>query len=191
MMKAKIKSILQWIRFCLIAVGINKKDDRFQKDLMRWKKIHDFKCGNNFAIAKLLWEKKEFRNLFIYRNRNRITYRTWVTIIYPPVASLYIETPDIGGGLYIQHGFSTMIAAKSIGENCWINQQVTIGYSNTGEPPVIGNNVMITCGAKVLGNIIIEDNAVIGANAVVVKDVKKGAVMVGIPAHPLEKNKTV
>jgi len=52
MMKAKIKSILQWIRFCLIAVGINKKDDRFQKDLMRWKKIHDFKCGNNFEIKE-------------------------------------------------------------------------------------------------------------------------------------------
>ena len=75
-----------------------------------------------------------------------------------------------------------MIAAKYIGEDCWINQQVTIGYNGNGEAPVIGDNVMITCGAKVLGNINIGDNAVIGANAVVVKDVEAGAVMGGIPA---------
>lgn len=96
--------------------------------------------------------------------------------------TLYIETEEIGGGLFIQHGFSTMIAAKYIGEDCWINQQVTIGYNGNREAPVIGDNVMITCGAKVLGNINIGDNAVIGANAVVVKDVEAGAVMGGIPA---------
>ena len=58
--------------------------------------------------------------------------------------SMYIETPEIGGGLFIQHGFATMIAAKSIGENCWINQQVTVGYKGSKIPPVIGNNVTIT-----------------------------------------------
>ena len=99
--------------------------------------------------------------------------------------TLFIETPEIGGGLYIQHGFSTMIAARSIGDNCWINQQVTVGYTGKG-CPVIGNNVMITCGAKVLGNITVGDGAVIGANAVVVKDVATGAVMGGVPAVRLK-----
>ena len=41
-----------------------------------------------------------------------------------------LYTEDIGGGLYIQHGFSTIITAKKIGENCRIYQQVTIGYKN-------------------------------------------------------------
>ena len=46
---------------------------------------------------------------------------------------------------------------------------------------------MITCGAKVLGDIYIGDNSVIGANAVVVKNVDAGSVMVGIPAKKLER----
>ena len=84
---------------------------------------------------------------------------------------------------FIQHGFATMISAKEIGENCWINQQVTVGYKGSKIPPVIGNNVTITCGAKVLGNIHIGDGAVIGANAVVIRDVEEGAVMAGVPAR--------
>lgn len=78
-----------------------------------------------------------------------------------------------------------MVAATSIGENCWINQQVTVGYTGHGRPPIIGNNVMITCGAKVLGSITVGDNAVIGANACVIKDVEPGAVMGGVPAKKL------
>ena len=99
---------------------------------------------------------------------------------------MFIEAYQIGGGLFIQHGFSTIIAAESIGENCWINQQVTIGYNGKERPPIIGNNVMITCGAKVLGPIIIGDNAIIGANAVVISDVESGAVMGGVPAKKLK-----
>ena len=91
-------------------------------------------------------------------------------------------TSDIGGGLFIQHGFSTYIAAESIGENCWINQQVTVGYRDNTRPPIIGNNVTITCGAKVLGPITIGDNVTIGANAVVVKDLPSDSVWGGVPA---------
>ncbi|MBA3942960.1 MAG: hypothetical protein H0X37_00190 [Herpetosiphonaceae bacterium] len=101
--------------------------------------------------------------------------------------SLYIPTSTIGPGLFIQHGFSTIIAAKSIGENCWINQQVTIGYSRD-ECPTIGNNVVITAGAKVLGNISIGDNTVIGANAVVVKNVPPNCTVVGVPAYIIKRD---
>jgi serine O-acetyltransferase len=52
--------------------------------------------------------------------------------------TLFIYTKDIGPGLYIQHGFATIISAKSIGKDCWINQQVTIGYSNATDCPVVG-----------------------------------------------------
>jgi len=66
---------------------------------------------------------------------------------------------------------------------------VTIGLKRTNErgAPVIGNRVDIGAGAKILGPIRIGDDAVIGANAVVVHDVPAGAVAVGIPARVLPR----
>ena len=181
-MKYLIKKILCMVRIAILLPGLRHSDPRFFEDLKRWKDICCMKEKDKLALAILLWEKQEFRNLFIYRNGHRIFYRTLIKILYPPMQSLFIQAEDIGGGLFIQHGFATMITAKSLGENCWVNQQVTIGYNGMNPPPVIGNNVTITCGAKVLGNIHIGDGAMIGANAVVLKDVEPKAVMVGIPA---------
>lgn len=182
----KIRKILWELRLYLILPGINWNDEVFRKDLARWKTILALKTSDRTALAIILSSKPEFRNLLIYRNNHRPIFRRWIAFCYRPMGTLYIEAQEIGGGLYIQHGFATMIAAKSIGENCWINQQVTIGYKGQGDPPIIGNNVMITCGAKVLGSIIVGDNAVIGANAVVVKDVECGAIMGGIPAKKIK-----
>ena len=162
-----------------------EKSDKLCKDLTRWKQIHCLSCSDPMAMAQLLWRCREFRNLVIYRNRKYPVRRRLIGLFYPPMDTLYLDAMEIGGGLYIQHGFATMVAAKSIGENCWINQQVTIGYNSQG-CPTIGNNVMITCGAKVLGDITVSDGAVIGANAVVVKDVEAGAVMGGVPAVRLK-----
>lgn len=177
-----IKRILAAARLLLILPGIDWRDEKLQKDLARWKRLCHVDGTDRRAMALLLWDKKEFRNLLIYRNSHRPLYRRWIGLVYRPMDTLYLETPEIGGGLFIHHGFATMVAAKSIGENCWINQQVTIGYGKGEEPPVIGNDVMITCGAKVLGRITVGDGAVIGANAVVIRDVEPGAVMGGVPA---------
>lgn len=183
-MKYQVRLFLELIRMLLIYPGIDWSDQKFRADLTRWKSILKIESKDVSALAKLLWEYEEYRNLFIYRNQERWLYRTWVKLVYRPMNTLYIEAGEIGGGLFIQHGFSTVIAAKSIGENCWINQQVTIGY-NGDKSPIIGNNVMITCGAKVLGGITVGDNVVIGANAVVIRDVEVGAVMGGVPARKL------
>lgn len=178
----KIKYALAIARFLPILPGICWNDTKFAMDLNRWKRICHIENSDRIATALLLWDKKEFRNLLIYRNNQRLFFRYWIRLFYRPMESLYIETTEIGGGLFIQHGFATMITAKSIGENCWINQQVTIGFGKGTQPPVIGNNVTITCGAKVLGEIHVGDGAVIGANAVVTRDVEPCAVMVGVPA---------
>ena len=71
-----------------------------------------------------------------------------------------------------------------IGDDVVIRQGVTIGLRTTGRrgAPVIGNRVDIGAGAKLLGNIRIGDDAVIGANAVVLCDVPAGALAVGVPA---------
>ena len=102
--------------------------------------------------------------------------------------TLYILTPQIGPRLYIQHGFATIISAKSIGSDCWINQQVTIGYTFAQEAPVIGNGVRISAGAKVVGNIVVGDNVIVAANAVVVKDVPENSIVGGVPAKIIAEN---
>jgi serine O-acetyltransferase len=130
----------------------------------------------------------EFRSLFFYR----INVEGWRAGIlkkfYPPMPTLFIGTPDIGPGLVIQHGFATIIAAKSIGRNCWINQQVTIGYSDESNSPVIGDDVTISAGAMVIGGISIGDRVRIGAGAVVVKSVPPDCTVVGNPAYVVRRN---
>ena len=104
------------------------------------------------------------------------------------MSTLYLYTPHIGEGLFIQHGFSTIINANSIGKNCWINQQVTIGFTNNTDSPTLGDDVTVYAGAKVLGNVFIGNNSVVGANAVVVKDVPSDCTVVGIPAKIIKRN---
>ena len=112
----------------------------------------------------------------------------------PKLSTLYINVPygKIGGGLVIQHGFSTIITAESIGENCWINQQVTIGYNDSNTygygKPVIGDNVRISAGAKVIGPIEIGNNCIIGCNAVISKNLPENTVVVPSPMRIIREN---
>lgn len=99
----------------------------------------------------------------------------------------------IGGGLFLPHTVGTVLGAESIGDNATILQGVTLG---TAEPdngftlalrPVIGNNVTIGAGAKVIGCVIVGDHAKIGANAVVLQDVPAYCVAVGVPARVISR----
>lgn len=142
-------------------------------------------------IIYLLLKKKEFRNLLSYRlfRMNHRLLGVIVKLFFPPEKTLYILTADIGPRLFIQHGFSTIIGAKKIGSNCWINQQVTIGYNvDNNNAPIIGNGVRITAGAKIIGNIQIGNNALIAANAVVIKNVENNEVVGGVPAKKIGNN---
>ncbi len=93
----------------------------------------------------------------------------------------------IGKRLFIDHGNGTVIGETTIiGDDCLLYHQVTLG--GTGKDvgkrhPTLGNNVTVGAGAKVLGPINIGDNARIGANSVVLKDVPANATAVGIPAE--------
>lgn len=180
-------NIVFYLRYLIPGLLI-EKDSKLRKDLSRWKEIHHLSCSDHMAMAQLLWKFKEFRNLVIYRNRQHPIRRRLFALFYPPMDTLYLDALEIGGGLYIQHGFASMIAAKSIGENCWINQQVTIGYNGQGDPPIIEDNVTIACGAKVLGSIHIGNHVTVGANAVVIRDVPDNCVVGGVPARILNSN---
>jgi len=93
----------------------------------------------------------------------------------------------IGRGLFIDHGFGVVIGETAvIGDNVTLFQGVTLG--GTGKErgkrhPTIGNNVVIGAGAKVLGNITIGDDSMIGANAVVIRDVPDHSTVVGVPGR--------
>lgn len=183
----KIKVFVSVVRGLVIVSAERFEDSKIIQDIERWKKIYSLEqYSNKLALLILIANYKEFRNLYLYRNEKRRWYRRYLKIAYPPMETLYLYSREIGGGLFIQHGFSTMIAAERIGENCWINQQVTIGYNGKGRAPIIGNNVMITCGAKVLGEITIGDHVTIGANAVVIRDVESNTIVGGVPAKKLK-----
>ena len=141
---------------------------------------------------RLIVAYPEFRTLFCYRvaKERRLGVRMLLELAklcYRPLESLYIVTPAIGPGLFIQHGFSTIIGAKSLGENCWVNQQVTIGFSSVDDCPTLGDNVSIKAGAIVIGDITIGDNAVVGAGAVVIEDVPPGCTVAGVPARVIRR----
>ncbi|CEI73360.1 serine O-acetyltransferase [Romboutsia hominis] len=175
----------------MIIYNISKDKGIIKKDIERWKNIkHIDRNSLNTTLNYLLVNYPEYRNLFYYRisRKNKILGKIVLPLFYRPLNSLYIFTPDIGGGLFIQHGFSTIISAKSIGENCWINQQVTIGYSNDIDCPTICDNVKITSGAKIIGDVKISENSIIGSNCVVVKSVPKNCTVIGNPAIIIKKN---
>jgi serine O-acetyltransferase len=89
-------------------------------------------------------------------------------------------TCKIGGGLLIPHPNGIVIHPDAtIGANCIIFQQVTIGARNRTGLPRIGDHVDIGAGAKILGPVEIGSHARIGANAVIVKNVDSGAIAVG------------
>ena len=99
----------------------------------------------------------------------------------------------IGEGLFIDHGMGVVIGETAeIGANVTLFQGVTLGGTSLAKGkrhPTIGSNVVVGAGAKILGAIRVGDNARIGANAVVVKDVPPNSVVVGVPGHVVVRSK--
>jgi len=192
-----LQAVRATLHFLLFFTSSLYTKNVIEKDIDRWLDL----TGNETLIKQskwrrlvwLLWKFPEYRNLFYYRIKkdgkliNRILMEI-AKFFFVPMNTLFISTPHIGEGFFIQHGFSTIIAAQHIGKNCWINQQVTIGYADDGATPTIGDNVHITAGAKVFGNITIGDNSIIGANSVVFKNVPPNCTVVGVPGYIVKQD---
>lgn len=97
------------------------------------------------------------------------------------------HSTSIGRGLYLGHVRDIVVNERAvIGENCNISQGVTIGQANRGRrqgTPVIGRNVYIGPGAKIVGAVHVGNDVAIGANCVVTDDVPDHAVVVGVPGR--------
>ena len=111
---------------------------------------------------------------------------TWLNVILFGIE--FTARCEVGPGLMLPHTSGTVVGALKIGANATIFQGVTFGakFADLGftpeSRPVVGNNVTVGAGAKVLGGVTVGDGAVIASNSLVIEDVEPGAVMIGVPA---------
>lgn len=132
-----------------------------------WRLASHCKTSKNF-ICKLLYP-------FLYLIHSHNEKVLGITL---PIGT------QIGGGLIFPH-FSGIVVhyASIIGDNCTIHQCVTIGTERRKPGyPIIGNNCVLGAGSKIIGNLKMGNNVMVGANAVVCHDVPSNAVMAGVPA---------
>jgi len=147
--------------------------------------------ARRLMLRALEW--RHVRSIVYYRmwqsgGRERLVARI-LKLALPGLSCLELNVGRLGAGFVIGHGYGSVIWAESIGEDCTIYQNVTIGQSH-GRLPSLGDRVHVAPGAAILGAVMVGNDAVIGANAVVVRDVPQGATMVGVPARPLEREPT-
>lgn len=188
-----IKKTIFWIWFIVNALRLapasvlwrmSRQRTMINADVARWNTVLVLDSRPTwFSWVRLMGNYPEFRSLFYHRLgwQGRV-----VAVLCRPEATLHICTRDIGPGLFFQHGFATIVAAQSIGADCWINQQVTIGHQGL-RCPVIGDRVKIAAGAKVIGGVTLGNDVTVGANAVVVKNVPDGCTVVGVPARIVKR----
>jgi serine O-acetyltransferase len=134
-----------------------------------------FQAILRYRIAHKLYLKKHY---FLARWFSQRTAKKTGIEIHPGAT--------IGKGLFIDHGHGVVIGETAIiGDNVTLYQGVTLGGTGkeTGKRhPTIGNNVMISAGAKVLGSFTVGENSKIGAGSVVLSEVPPNCTVVGVPA---------
>ncbi len=155
-----------------------------QKELMKyerdiWLKEYRLSKRGLRGLLLLLNSLPEYRSLFYFRTGNK-----WLSVFAKGQNNLEFYTPseNIGRGLMIWHGFSTVINVRKMGEDCQVWQNVTIGkrkpHSDVDDRPIIGNGVKIAAGAVVVGDITVGDFATIGAASIANRDVPSGTLVV-------------
>lgn len=141
------------------------------------------------TACRLVWNYAGLRATIVYRvshalRRHRVPLIPGMLCRWN-IAEHGLDIPPstpIGPGMYVPHPVGTVVTARRIGAGVTLVSNVTIGMRNEPTFPVIGDDVFIGAGARVLGGITIGDGASIGANAVVLGDVPSGCVAIGVPA---------
>ena len=140
-----------------------------------------FKVMIHYRIAHKLYLRKHY---FLARWISQRAVRKTGIEIHPGAT--------IGNGFFIDHGNGVIIGETTeIGDNVTLFQGVTLG--GTGKEhgkrhPTIGNNVMVSAGAKVLGSFKVGDNSKIGAGSVVLEEVPPNSTVVGVPGRVVKRN---
>lgn len=170
-----------FIQFIKDEIQIIKERDPAIHSTMEVFLYPSFKAILRYRIAHWLYLKKHY---FLARwISQRTAHKTGIEI--HPGAT-------IGKGLFIDHGHGVIIGETAVvGDNVTLYQGVTLG--GTGKEkgkrhPTIGDNVMISAGAKVLGSFTVGENSKIGAGSVVVNEVPPNCTVVGIPGRVVKRD---
>lgn len=184
--------LLPFMLVPLLAYRKSSYRDRLEKDVDRFWSVHYGCLPANYdqAIVRELVNCIEFRNLFFFRCGRIGRILSHISLFFFKKQQLLcfgVDRDRLGGGIFIQHGYCTVITAQSIGDNFWVNQNVTIAYSSNGIP-VIGDNVHIASDANVVGGVHIGNNVTIGAGTTVVRDVPDNTLVVSQKPRYIDKN---
>lgn len=146
-----------------------------------------YSYGFYFTLLYTFIYSRSFRTIFYYRINPAVS--RILKIIWKGETSFSInEKCRVNGGFYAVHAYSTIINAKSIGNNFTCRNCTTIGNKIDGRndlAPTIGDNVILGSNVVIIGDVNIGNNVIIGAGAVVVKDVPDNCVVVGNPMRIL------
>ena len=168
-----------------------KKEKRYYDSIRE----RDPAAGNNLQIFFLWPSTKALRHYKVAHFFWRIHFKflaLWIMLWAKRLTGIEIHpAATIGKRLFIDHGAGVVIGETAvIGDDCTLYQGVTLGGLNTEKVkrhPTLGNNVMVGCGAKLLGNINIGNNVRIGSNEVVREDIPDDSTFVGGTIHRKEE----
>lgn len=144
-------------------------------------------------ISIFKYGKKHVGKLTLYHKINYVIYKILNAIFVIGVFGTELHaSQSISDNIILFHPYGIVISGgATLGEGVIIRQQVTIGNKGSGKNaeqcPIIGDNVDIGAGAKIIGGVVIGENSKIGANAVVTKSFPPNSILVGVPAKNISK----
>lgn len=168
------KDYINYLNMDKKALGINRRKPKiFGDEIWKWERL--------------------LRKCEYYKNTNKKLYYIYKFLFNKKSLQLGYSIPlnVFGGGLSIAHYGTIVVNSNAkIGKYCRIQECVTIGATNgNSKAPIVGDNVFIGSGAKLIGDIEIGSNTAIGAGAVVIKSFKEGnCTLGGVPAKVISNN---
>lgn len=170
-----------FIKFVKEEIAIIKERDPAIKSSMEVFLYPSFKAMIGYRISHSLFKRKHY---FLARWCSQRTARKTGIEIHPGA--------EIGKGFFIDHGIGVIIGETAVvGDNVTLYQGVTLGGTGKEQGkrhPTIGDNVMISAGAKVLGSFTVGENSKIGAGSVVLSQVPPHSTVVGVPGRVVKRD---
>lgn len=170
-----------YIKFVKEEIALIKERDPAIKTAKEVFLYPSFKAIMRYRIAHKLYLRKHY---FLARWISQRAARKTGIEIHPGAT--------IGKGLFIDHGHGVIIGETAIlGDNITLYQGVTLGGTGKEQGkrhPTVGDNVMISAGAKVLGSFTVGSNSKIGAGSVVLSEVPPNSTVVGVPGRVVKRD---